>query len=86
MFGKTSLPNENEIGSPMKKQRATTFSSTPEEAKALLKDITGPSPLGSVTNSSDNALFGPPITGNSITAGSLPNQVVKDEAMDEEEL
>lgn len=86
MFGKTSLPNENEIGSPMKKQRATTFSSTPEEAKALLKDITGPSPLGSVTNSSDNALFGPPITGNSTTAGSLPNQVVKDEAMDEEEL
>ena len=68
----------------MKKQRATTFSSTAEEAKVLLKDITGPSPLGSVTNSSGNTPFGPPVTGTGISGGSLPNPVVKDEVMEEE--
>lgn len=78
MFGKTCLPNDSVVGSPMKKQRATTFSATPEEAKALLNDITAPSPLGSVLNSSENAPF------SSIAGGSRPNPIVKDEAMDEE--
>ena len=63
----------------MKKQRATTFSATPEEASALIKNITGPSPLGSVVNSSENTPF-----AGSPAAGSLPNEAVKEEAMDEE--
>lgn len=82
MFGKTSLPSDDVVGSPMKKQRATTFSATPEEASQLLKDITTPSPLsGSVQNASENikpTTFGGPL------GGSLPNVQVKEEVMDEE--
>ena len=86
MFGKTSLPSDSDsvIGSPLKKQRATTFSATPDEASQLLKDITAPSPLsGSVQNiSENNNPFGAPL--GSAIGGSLPNQVVKEETMDEE--
>lgn len=76
MFGKTTLPDDAAVASPMKKQRATTFSATAEEAKSLLSEIQTPAAVvGSAPGSTEPTYF-----------GSLPNQAHNDQAMEEEEL
>ncbi|KFX88105.1 hypothetical protein V490_07828 [Pseudogymnoascus sp. VKM F-3557] len=55
MFGKTTLPDDSVIGSPLKKQRATTFSATPEEAKTLLNSAGVPLPSGNILSLAEAA-------------------------------
>jgi len=65
MFGKTTLPDDSVIGSPLKKQRATTFSATPEEAKTLLNSAGVPLPSGNILSLAEaahaNAAPAPPL-------------------------
>lgn len=76
MFGKTALPNDSVVGSPLKKQRATTFSSTPDEAKVLLNAAGLSAPTGNVLSLAEAA---------HPSTGQPANAFIKTE-MEEEEL
>jgi hypothetical protein len=75
MFGKTILPDDSAVASPLKKQRATTFSSTPEEAKTLLNSAGIPAPMGNVLSLAEAA--------HSYTVPPM-NAFIKDEMEGEE--
>lgn len=77
-----SLTDESVVGSPLKKQRATTFSATPEEAKTLLNSAgiaASPSNVLSLAEAAQSNTIPPSI--NLITDESVS---VKEETMDEE--
>lgn len=79
MFGKTTLPDDSVIGSPLKKQRATTFSATPDEAKTLLNAAGVPMPSGNILSLAEAAHSG------TAAAPQLPTvNFPKAEAEDEE--
>jgi hypothetical protein len=72
MFSKAILPDDSVVGSPLKKQRATTFSATPEEGKTLLNSAGIPAPMGNILSLAEAA-----------HSNTVP-PVIKDEMEDEE--